>query len=216
MRKIFILAAAMLLCGCADSGSEEASAAQMAESVFSAAEPAESKQESHDETQDNPETAERELWRSDDFIGGSFYFLGSEYCETLDGKPMLCGALWFENESGAVELLPRHTYINPTVVDCGSVKLLIADKSYATYSISCAFSVAGGGAVEIPIKGSLRRCRLPKTKTAALRQFQASLRKIWRIHGKYIGTISPQRIWHLSPWEGMMWMRKRFPMKFPA
>ncbi len=35
MRKIFALAAAMLLCGCADSGNEEASAAQTAESVFS-------------------------------------------------------------------------------------------------------------------------------------------------------------------------------------
>lgn len=186
MRKIFVLAVAMLLCGCADSGNQEASIAQTAESVFStAAEPAQSQQESRAETQDNSETAERELWRSEEFIGGSFYFLGSEYCEMLDGEPMLCGALWFENEGGAVELLPQHTYLNPTVVDCDGVKLLTVDKSYATYSISCAFSVVDGGAVEIPIKG-FAQMSLAKDEnggfTAISSEFEGNMAHTWKTY----------------------------------
>lgn len=186
MRKIFALVAAMLLCGCADSGNDEASAAQAAESVFSVtAEHDKPYQESRAEAQDNSEVAERELWRSEEFIGGSFYFLGSEYCETLDGEQMLCGALWFENESGAVELLPQHTYLNPTVVDCGGVKLLIVDKSYATYSISCVFSVVGGDAVEVPIKG-FAQMSLAKDEngsfTAISSEFEGNMAHTWKTY----------------------------------
>lgn len=70
-------------------------------------------------------------------------------------------------------------------MDCGSVKLLIADKSYATYSISCAFSVAGGGAVEIPIKG-FAQMSLAKDEnggfTAISSEFEENMAHTWKIY----------------------------------
>lgn len=173
-RECCILLTAALLSGCSGEKTESASdtpAAPVYESTVT--------QEANvpDADSEPPEAAQI-LW-STDISGGSarFYIAGEpEYDE-------LIGDLWFENDGGSQRLLSDVWFSVPAVYSCGGVNMLITDERYATYSVSHAFTVVDGKAVEIPINGSAHMQLSPdgdRGFTALSSEFEGSMAHTWK------------------------------------
>ena len=120
------------------------------------------------------------LWSTDVSIEGRsarFYITGdTEYDD-------LIGDLWFENDCDTRRLLSDAWFSAPAVYNCGGVKMLVTDERYATYSVSHAFTVVDGKAVEIPINGSAQMQLSPdgdRGFTALSSEFEGNMAHTWK------------------------------------
>lgn len=184
MRYIPALIAAVLLSGC-NGGSSISGAVSQSDpqtpgtSEFTvsvteepdAAEPA--------ETAQSAQSAEPVVWSTDELdCGGSerFYI-------TSENQELYIGTLWFENSGGARELYTDLWYSEPSVYECGGMKILILDECRATSSTSHAFTVMDGDVYEIPIKGFAKMKLTPDSDrgfTALSSEFEGCMAHTWK------------------------------------